>query len=81
MGKPLRGFEKVMYLAKQLSLLDKVRLIENLFHDVESSIRDQTTQKRRSLRGLFKGCSISANEIDQARRAMWGHFPGEDFDA
>lgn len=74
-------FEKVMDLAKQPSTLDKVRLIENLFHDVESSMRQQTTQKRRSLRGLFKGCSISADEIDQARREMWGNFPREDFDA
>lgn len=70
-----------MDLAKQLSPLDKVRLIESLCHDAESSIGEQATQKRRSLRGLFKGCSISADEIDQARRQMWGRFPREGFDA
>jgi len=70
-----------MDLAKQLSPLDKVRLIENLFHDAESSIREQANQKRRSLRGLFKGCSISAGEIDQARRRMWDNFSRVGFDA
>lgn len=74
-------FEQVIGLTRQLSSLEKLRLIENLTRDVEVSLQTQTTQKRRSLRGLLKGCSISAEEIDQARKEMWGNFPTEDFDA
>jgi hypothetical protein len=68
-------------LTKQLSALDKLRLIESLSRDVEVSLQTQTIQKRRSLRGLLKGCSISSEEIDQARKEMWGNFPRKDFDA
>lgn len=34
---------------------------------------------RRSLRGMWKGVDISAEDIDEARREMWGNFPREDF--
>ena len=81
MEKNMTVFEQVIGLARQLSPLDKLRLIENLTRDVEVSLQTQTTQKRRSLRGLLKGCSISAEEIDQARKEMWGNFPREDLDA
>lgn len=35
---------------------------------------------RRSLRGLFAdlGVTISEEDIDEARREMWGNFPRED---
>jgi len=81
MGKTMTVFEQVIDLAKQLSPLDKLRLIENLSRDVESSLKEKTTPKRRSLRGILKGCSISAEEIDQARKEMWGNFPRKNFDA
>jgi len=34
---------------------------------------------RRSLEGMWKGVEISAEDIDEARREMWGNFPREDF--
>ncbi|MGI8884389.1 MAG: DUF2281 domain-containing protein [Pyrinomonadaceae bacterium] len=36
-------------------------------------------KSRRSLRGMWKGVDISAEDIDEARREMWGNFPREDF--
>jgi len=33
---------------------------------------------RRSLEGMWKGVDISAEDIDEARREMWGNFPRED---
>ncbi|MEW6381627.1 MAG: hypothetical protein AB1611_18775 [bacterium] len=74
-------YEQVIGLTRQLSPLDKLRLIENLTRDIEASLQTQTTQQRRSLRGLLKGCSISAEEIDHTRKEMWGNFPREDFNA
>jgi len=73
--KTMTVFEQVIGLTRQLSSLEKLRLIENLTRDVEVSLQTQTTQiqttqKRRSLRGLLKGCSISAEEIEGfSRRA------------
>ncbi|MBA2736512.1 MAG: DUF2281 domain-containing protein [Pyrinomonadaceae bacterium] len=34
---------------------------------------------RRSLEGMWNGVDISAENIDEARREMWGNFPREDF--
>lgn len=31
-----------------------------------------------SLEGMWKGVDISAEDIDEARREMWGNFPRED---
>lgn len=33
---------------------------------------------RKSLRGLWKGVNITREDIDEARREMWGNFPRED---
>jgi hypothetical protein len=42
--------------------------------------KDSPPQPRRSLEGLWAdlGVSISAEDIDEARREMWGNFPRED---
>ena len=44
------------------------------------SLRVHQTPKRplRDVAGLFKGFDISAEDIDEARREMWGAFPRED---
>jgi hypothetical protein len=34
---------------------------------------------RKSLKGLWKGVNITAEDIDEARREMWGNFPRDDF--
>ena len=77
--KKKTALEKIVELAHNLSVLDKLRLIENLTRDIENSIQSGRTQRRHSLRGVLKGCSISGKEIDQARHEMWNNFPGEYF--
>ncbi len=37
------------------------------------------SKPRKSLRGMWKGVDISAEDIDEARREMCGNFPREDF--
>ncbi|MEW5768308.1 MAG: hypothetical protein AB1797_11940 [bacterium] len=75
MKEPLIAFDQIVNLARQLSPLDKLRLIECLAPDLEAPLQTQTKLRRRSLRGLLKGCSISPEEIDQARQEMWtGRF-------
>lgn len=72
--------EEVLHLAKQLSPVDKVRLIQELTPDIErESVSNQVTP-RKSLWGLCAdlGQAPSADEIDEARREEWANFPRED---
>lgn len=71
-------FEQVVNLTRQLSPFDKLRVIESLVHSLEAPLQTSMRPRRRSLRGLLKECSISAEEIDYARQEMWGNFPRED---
>lgn len=71
--------EQVFNLAKQLSLVDKVRLIQQMAPEIERELVRQTSSRRRSLWGICAnlGTAPSAEEIDEARREMWANFPGE----
>lgn len=70
--------EEVLDLAKQLSPLDKVRLIERVAPEIERELATARRIPRKSLRGLWRGLGISEEDIAEARREMWGNFPRED---
>lgn len=66
-------------MARHLSPADRVRLIEQVAASLASGEQQAESKKpKKSLYGLWKGISISAEEIDEARREMWGNFPRED---
>jgi hypothetical protein len=72
-------FERVTTLFKSLSRLEKVELIEQLTAMLKEEIaEEQPKQPRRSLAGLWEGVSVSAEDIDEARREMMKNFPRED---
>ena len=75
-------FAEVLELAKRLPPTQKLRLIEAIVPDLAAPLLQAETQPQplRSLYGLWRdlGVSISAEEIDDARRDMWGTFPRED---
>jgi hypothetical protein len=70
--------EQVLEAAKQLSLTDKVRLIEQVAPQIEREIQAARSTQRKSLRGLWRGLDVTPDEIAEARREMWGDFPRED---
>ena len=72
--------EQVVSLANQLSPLDKLRLIARMVPEIERELTEQKPVQLKSLRGLWKGLvsDISAEEIDELRKEMWGNFPRED---
>jgi hypothetical protein len=72
--------EQVIFLARQLPPLDKIRLIEQMAPEIERDLLGQRPLKRKSLLGLCAdlGSAPSAGEIDQIRREMWTGFPRED---
>jgi hypothetical protein len=72
--------EEALDLVKQLSPLDKARLIERIVPDIERELATAQPAPRKSLWGLCAdlGPAPSAEEIDQARREEWANFPRED---
>ncbi|MDZ8184827.1 MAG: hypothetical protein RMX96_08250 [Nostoc sp. ChiSLP02] len=75
------SLKEVIRLAKQLSTVDKVRLIQQIAPDIERELTDQSSIiARKSLWGLCAdlGEAPSAEEIDAARSQEWAGFPRED---
>ena len=72
--------EEALDLVKQLSPVDKARLIERIVPDIERELMATPPAPRKSLWGLCAnlGPPPSAEEIDQARREEWANFPRED---
>lgn len=70
--------DQVLTLAGKLSVRDKVRLIEFIAPQIERAIEPATTKPLYSLRGIWKGIDITEQDIDRARREMWGKFPRSD---
>ncbi len=70
--------EDAFSLASRLSTVDKVRLVERLMHTLETDLVVNAPLK--SAYGLWAdlNVSVSAEDIDEARREMWGNFPRED---
>jgi hypothetical protein len=70
--------EEIVDLTKQLSLRDKVRLIERIAPQIERELAGATSKPRVSLRGLWQGARVTEEEISEARREMWADFPRDD---
>ncbi len=70
--------EQVLRLAKLLSPVDKVRLIERLAPDIERDVARGQPAPGVSLRGLWRGVDITDDDIAEVRREMWDNFPRDD---
>jgi hypothetical protein len=68
---------ELVALAQNLSPLDKVRLVEQVMATLEQDLQPEV-KPRRSLLGIWSDVNISEEDIDEARREMWGNFPRED---
>ncbi|AFY43526.1 hypothetical protein [Nostoc sp. PCC 7107] len=70
--------EDALALVKQLSLVDKIRLIEQVAPQIEKELITVQPQQRASLRGIWKGSHITESDIAEIRQQMWSNFPHED---
>ena len=80
MDRKIMDLAEVVEIAKQLPLLDKVRLIVLLAPLIERDLLSAQPGPRRSLLGLCSdlGPAPSAEDIDEARRQEWAGFPRKD---
>lgn len=70
--------EEALELVLQLSLVDKVRLIEQVAPQIERELATAQPKARKSLRGLWRGSNITESDIAEVRQQMWKNFPRED---
>ncbi|MGK7949489.1 MAG: hypothetical protein AB4368_11985 [Xenococcaceae cyanobacterium] len=59
--------EKVLNLAKQLSPLDKIHLIEQITSQIKRDLVVTPSKPRKSLRGIWKGIDISDEDIAEVK--------------
>jgi hypothetical protein len=70
--------ERLVELAKQLSVVDKIRFIERLAPQIEQELKPCNHAGRKPLLGLWRGLELSEEDIARARRGAWAEFPCED---
>ena len=67
--------EEVLNLAKQLSPLDRIRLIEQITSQLKRDFVVVPSQPRKSLRGIWKGIDISEADLAKVKAEMSSNFP------
>ncbi len=63
--------ERLLELAKRLSAVDKMGLIERLAPQIEHELKSCNPAERKPLRGLWNGVDVSEEDIAQARLETW----------
>ena len=69
--------EEVVNLAKQLSPLDRIRLIEQITPNFKRDFIVSPSQPRKSLRDIWKDMDISEADIAEVKAEMSEKFPRE----
>ena len=74
------SLKQVLELARQLSAVERPRLVELVIPDLEVTLAAASKKPLRASYGVLAhlGPAPSAEEIDEARREMWGKFPRDD---
>ena len=78
MSEQSSDLEQTLALVLKLSPAEKAHLIEQLAVTLEHDLALNQKKPKRSLYGLWADVSVSAEDIDEARREMWSNFPRED---
>lgn len=74
------GLENLIKMAKQLSPLEKLRLVEGVLPDIEAGLEAAEAPDLKSLHGTLStlGPAPSAEDIEATRREMFQDFPRND---
>jgi hypothetical protein len=73
------SLESAKIVVDQLSIADKIRLIETILPDIKNELFGEKNKKPIKLKGLWKDLDISDIEITENRQMIWQNFPREDF--
>jgi hypothetical protein len=66
-------FRTVLSQARQLSAVEKIRLVEHILPEVENALSNRTSLPRREWKGVFRdtGPVPSEEDIEKMRREVW----------
>jgi hypothetical protein len=69
----------VLEMLRKLPPRERLKVISQALPEIEQSLPEKN-KPHKSMRGLWKDLppSVSAEEIDEARRDLWKDFPRED---
>lgn len=70
--------DEVVGMARGLSPIDKVRLVEEVMALLEVDLASQTSDSKHSFYGIWPDANLSKEDIAQARQEMWGVLPRKD---
>lgn len=70
--------EKVIDMARGLSPLEKVRLVEEVMTLLHGDLSESKPGPKRSLYGILPNTGLTEEDIAEVRKEMWGNFPRED---
>jgi len=73
------SLENVKTMANQLSIADKIRLIEAILPEIRTELFKAEIVERAKLKGLWQSLEISDVEITKNRQTTWQNFPRENF--
>ena len=68
-------FEQALTLALKLSPVERVRIVRRIIVSLEQDLAQSATS---SLYGVLANARPTADEVDEARREIWGDFPRKD---
>jgi hypothetical protein len=67
--------EQAIKTLRQLPARERLKILVEKIAEAEREMPEAPKKPKKSLKGLWKGVSISSEDIDEARREMWGNFP------
>jgi len=73
------SLEDVKTMVNQLSIADKIRLIEAILPEIRKELLKAEIMERPKLKGLWQGLEISEVEITRNRQTTWQNSPRENF--
>lgn len=78
MAEPNVTTDKVVELLRQLPPRERLRVLVRVLPELEKALGEPELEPRPPLRGLWRGLNITDEDLAEARREMWSHFPSED---
>lgn len=78
MDQPVPELQQAVEIALNLSVLDRVRLVERVMATLERDLTSKSNVSDRSLYGVWNDVTVSAADVDEARKEMLNNFPRED---
>ncbi len=70
--------EEVVDMARGLSALDKVRLVEEVMTLLEADIEERKVSPKPSLYGIWPDARVSEEDIAEVRQEMWSNIARKD---